>query len=150
MFETLFDHKRSRVLLAASMAVAFAGGAPAAKAEMVKMHATLSASQEVPPTSSKGTGRADFTYNTADKNLEWTVTYKDMSGPVTAGHIHGPASPGANAGVEVPFQNVSSSPIKGSATLTDKQVSDLMSGKDYVNLHTAANKGGEIRGQIEK
>ena len=42
------------------------------------------------------------------------------------------------------------SPIKGSATLTDAQAADLDAGKYYVNIHTAANKGGEIRGQITK
>jgi hypothetical protein len=40
------------------------------------------------------------------------------------------------------------SPIKGTATLTDAQVADLMAGKYYVNVHTAANPAGEIRGQL--
>jgi Cu/Zn superoxide dismutase len=150
MFDTLFDSKRSRVLLALAAAVALAGGVSAANAEMMKLKANMNAASEVPPTTSKGSGTAEFTYDTASKKLDWTVSYKDMSGPVTAGHIHGPAAPGANAGVAVPFQNAGSSPIKGSATLTDAQAADLMAGKDYVNLHTAANKGGEIRGQIMK
>lgn len=150
MFDTVFDSRRSRTLLALCAAAAFAGGVSVAKADMVKFHANLNAASEVPPTTSKGTGVGNFTYDTATKTLTWTVSYKDMSGPVVAGHIHGPAPAGKNAGVEVPFKDVGSSPIKGSATLTDKQASDLMSGMDYVNLHTAANKGGEIRGQIEK
>lgn len=150
MFETLFDSKRSRLLLAACAAAALAGGASAANAEMVKMHANMNAASEVPPTNSKGNGQGQFTFDTASRKLDYTITYKDMSGPVTAGHIHGPAAPGANAGVEVPFKDAGASPIKGSATLTEKQADDLMSGKSYVNLHTAANKGGEIRGQITK
>jgi hypothetical protein len=40
------------------------------------------------------------------------------------------------------------SPIAGSATMTDAQLADLQAGKCYVNVHTAANKGGEIRGQL--
>jgi hypothetical protein len=40
------------------------------------------------------------------------------------------------------------SPITGSAALTDAQLADLQAGKCYVNVHTAANKGGEIRGQL--
>ena len=40
------------------------------------------------------------------------------------------------------------SPLEGSATLTDAQAADLTSGKWYVNVHTATNKGGEIRGQV--
>jgi len=150
MFAPLLDSRRSRLLIALGATVALAGGVSAARAEMVKLHANMNAASEVPPTSSKGTGTAEFTYDTASKKLEWTVSYKNMSGPVTAGHIHGPAEPGKNAGVEVPFQNAGSSPIKGSATLTDAQAADLMGGKDYVNLHTAENKGGEIRGQIMK
>ena len=146
----MFDSQSTRLLLALGAAAILAGGASAARAEIVKMHANLNAASEVPPTSSQGSGQGEFTFNTATKKLDYTVTYKGMSGPVMAGHIHGPAAPGANAGVEVPFKNVGSSPIKGEATLTDKQASDLMSGKDYVNLHTAANKGGEIRGQIVK
>jgi len=150
MFETIFDSKRSRMLLALCAAAALAGGVSAAKAETVKFHANLNAASEVPPTTSKGTGVGEFTYDTTSKKLDWTVSYKDMTGPVVAGHIHGPAPAGKNSGVEIPFKAPLASPIKGSATLTDKQASDLMSGMDYVNLHTAANKGGEIRGQIEK
>ena len=43
-----------------------------------------------------------------------------------------------------------SSPVEGSATLTDAQAADLMAGKYYINIHTAANPGGEIRGQVTK
>jgi hypothetical protein len=66
-----------------------------------------------------------------------------------AAHIHGPAEPGANAPPVVPFANAAS-PITGTATLTDVQAADLAAGKWYVNVHTAANRGGEIRGQIVK
>jgi CHRD domain-containing protein len=86
--------------------------------------------------------------DTASKTLTWTVTYSGLGGPATAAHIHGPAAPGANAGVLVPFNGDLASPIKGSATLTDAQISDLEAGKWYVNIHTAANKSGEIRGQL--
>jgi hypothetical protein len=48
----------------------------------------------------------------------------------------------------VPFSGSPASPIKGSATLTDAQISDLEAGRTYINLHTANNKGGEIRGQL--
>ena len=62
-------------------------------------------------------------------------------------HFHGPAMPGANAGVAVPFPNAAS-PAAGETILTPVQVNDLMAGKWYVNVHTAANPGGEIRGQV--
>jgi hypothetical protein len=64
--------------------------------------------------------------------------------------LHGPADPGQNADVAVPFEGELASPIKGSATLTDAQAADLQAGKYYVNIHTEANKGGEIRGQVTK
>jgi hypothetical protein len=73
-----------------------------------------------------------------------------LSGPATAAHFHGPAEPGKNAGVKVPIPNATASPTEGSATLTDEQAADLMAGKYYVNVHTAANPGGEIRGQVTK
>jgi hypothetical protein len=121
-----------------------------ALAETVKMKADLKGSTEVPPTESKGTGTAAVTYDSADKKLTWTVTYSGLSGPATAAHFHGPAEPGKNAGVAVPIPNQASSPVNGSATLTDAQAADLMAGKYYVNVHTAANPNGEIRGQVTK
>ena len=42
------------------------------------------------------------------------------------------------------------SPISGTATLTDAQAADLEAGKFYFNIHTAANPGGEVRGQVDK
>ncbi|MEO6781607.1 MAG: CHRD domain-containing protein, partial [Bradyrhizobium sp.] len=68
----------------------------------------------------------------------------------TAAHFHGPAEPGKNAGVAVAIPSASTSPVEGSATLTDAQAADLEAGKYYVNIHTAANPGGEIRGQVMK
>jgi hypothetical protein len=113
------------------------------------LHATLNAGQEVPPNKSGGTGSADFTLDPSTKQLSWKISYSGLTGDATAAHIHGPAAPGANSGVVV---NLAPSglknPIEGSTTLTDAQVGDLTSGKDYVNIHTAQNKGGEIRGQI--
>jgi hypothetical protein len=120
----------------------------AARADQINFKADLSGASEVPPVTSAGKGTATASLDTATKTLNWTVTYSGLSGPATAGHIHGPAAPGANAGVLVPFTGGLVSPIKGSATLTDAQISDLEAGRTYVNLHTADNKGGEIRGQL--
>jgi hypothetical protein len=80
--------------------------------------------------------------------LTWTLTYAGLTGPVKAGHFHGPALAGANSGVALGFTGSVESPIKGSATLTAAQVDDLIAGKWYANLHTAANPGGELRGQV--
>jgi hypothetical protein len=96
---------------------------------------------------SSGKGMGTFTYDPATHTLTYNVTYEGLSGPAVAAHIHGPADPGANAPPVVPFPNAAS-PITGTATLTDAQAAELAAGKYYVNVHTAANKGGEIRGQI--
>ncbi len=131
--------------LALGITVALAGPAFAEK-----MKATLDGKAEVPATTSAGKGTADIDYDAATKKLTWKVTYSGLTGPATAGHFHGPAEAGKNAGVAVPISNIASSPAEGSATLTDAQAADLMAGKYYVNIHTAANPGGEIRGQVTK
>jgi len=102
----------------------------------------------VPPNPSPGTGSLDARLNTDSRVLKWKVTYAGLTGPVTAAHFHGPAAPGVNAGVVVPFSGDLSSPVTGESTLTSAQVADLMAGKWYVNLHTAAHPGGELRGQV--
>jgi CHRD domain len=126
--------------LAIGAAVAFAGPAFADK-----MKATLDGKSEVPPNTSAATGTADIDYDAASKKLTWKLTYSGLSGPATAAHFHGPAEPGKNAGVAVAIPNATSSPVEGSATLTDAQAADLAAGKYYVNVHSAANPGGEIR-----
>ena len=131
--------------LALGAAVGFAGPAFADK-----MKATLDGASEVPPTTTAGKGAADIDYDPTTKKLSWKVTYSGLSGPATAAHFHGPAEADKNAGVKVPIPNATSSPAEGSATLTDEQAADLMAGKYYVNVHTAANPGGEIRGQVKK
>jgi hypothetical protein len=96
---------------------------------------------------SSGKGAGAFTFDTVTKALTYTVTYEGLSGPALMAHIHGPADPGANAGVVAPFASAAS-PITGTVTLTDAQAAELAAGKYYVNVHTGANRGGEIRGQI--
>ena len=131
---------------------AFALGAIvfAAPASAEKLKATLDGKSEVPATTSSGTGTADLNYDAASKKLTWTVTYSGLSGPATAAHFQGPAEAGKNAGVAVAIPNATASPVKGEATLTDAQAADLLGGKYYINIHTAANPGGEIRGQVTK
>jgi hypothetical protein len=119
-----------------------------ATAEIVTYKANLSAQNEVPPTDSKGTGSVAVTYDTASKKLSWKGTYSGLTGPATAAHFHA-GEKGKNGGVVIPIAPATS-PLEGSATLTDAQAADLASGKLYVNVHTAANKAGEIRGQVEK
>jgi hypothetical protein len=132
-------------MLALGATVAFAGPAFAEK-----MKATLDGKSEVPATTSAGKGTADIDYDAATKKLSWKVTYSGLTGPATAAHFHGPAEVGKNARPAVAIPNITTNPAEGSATLTDAQVADLMAGKYYVNIHTAANPDGEIRGQVTK
>jgi hypothetical protein len=118
-------------------------------AEVFHLKAILTASAEVPPAASAGSGTGLFTYDTNTHQLTFTVVFGNLSGPATAAHIHGPAQPGSNAAVIFPFMTLMS-PIRGTNTLTDSQAAALLTGEYYVNVHTDANRGGEIRGQILK
>jgi hypothetical protein len=123
---------------------------PAAFAATETYMADLKGASEVPAVDSKASGMVNATYDTATKKLTYTVTYKDLSGPAAAAHFHGPADAKTNAGVVVPVKDMTPGTLKGEATLTDAQAADLQAGKWYFNIHTAANKGGEIRGQVMK
>ncbi len=132
-------------ILAAVFAV---GCLSAASAATVNFHATMDGKAEVPPNASTGSGDVLASLDTSSKQLSYTITFFGLSGPATAAHFHGPAAPGANAGVAVPIGTNPTSPVTGSVTLTDAQMADLQAGKWYANVHTAENKGGEIRGQM--
>ena len=119
-----------------------------AHAATLNFSATLIGPSEVPPNTTTGTGQVQATLDTDTKAFTYTVTYSGLTGPAVAAHFHGPAAPGVNAGVVVPFPMPVTSPDKGTATLTDAQIADLMAGKWYFNVHTAEHKGGEIRGQL--
>jgi CHRD domain len=143
--KTMSNTRITLATLAMGAAIAFAGPAFADK-----MKVTLDGKSEVPPNTSAGTGTADVDYDAATKKLSWKLTYSGLTGPATAAHFHGPAEAGKNAGVAVAIPNATSSPAEGSAVLTDAQAADLMAGKYYINVHTAANPGGELRGQVTK
>ncbi len=135
---------------ACAISLATAAAPTAARAETVPLKADLSAAAQVPPVNSPATGTFAGSLDTTTHVLTYTVTYSGLTGPATAAHLHGPAAAGANAGVAVPIAAPLASPIKGHATLTPAQEKDLLSGLYYANIHTAANKGGEIRGQVGK
>jgi len=132
--------------LACAAALAFASPSMAA---MVNFKADLKASNEVPPNDSKGSGALTATYDDASKKLSWKGNVTGLSGPATAAHFHA-GDPGKNGAVVVPIAGADKGAFEGSATLTDAQAADMMAGKWYVNVHTAANKGGELRGQLTK
>ena len=118
------------------------------KSHLVTFTTQMRGGNEVPPVTTSANGQVDAMLNTETNVLRWRLTYANLSGPARAGHFHGPAAIGANAGVVLPFPGQMSSPMEGSATLTAAQVADLMAGRWYANIHTVAHPGGEIRGQM--
>ncbi len=129
------------------LASAFAG---AAQADMIKYKADMKGASEVPANTTAGTGAVEATIDTATKTLSYTINYSGLTGPAIAAHFHGPAVAGVNAPPIVPMKGDLKSPIKGDATLTDDQIAEFANGQVYFNVHTDANKGGEIRGQMTK
>lgn len=104
---------------------------------------------EVPPVMTPASGKV---YAVLDKKtlvLRWKLSYSGLSGPATAGHFHGPAAIGARAGAVLSLGRALRTPMaEAQATLTPVQAADLLAGKWYVSLQTAAHPGGEIRGQL--
>jgi hypothetical protein len=137
------------LIAAIALLVGIPSAIATAQAETITLKADLKGANEVPPNTSPASGKAEATLNTETRLLAWTVTYADLTGPALGAHFHGPGEPGKNAGIVLPFKTVQS-PIEGTATLTETQAADLLAGKWYANVHTAANPGGELRGQMMK
>lgn len=93
--------------------------------------------------------------------LTISLNFSGLSGPAAAGHIHCCIAPGGNAPVVLPFSSLPATTsgtytrtfdLNASGVLTgitaSALVAGLQSGNAYVNLHTALNPGGEIRGFV--
>ena len=144
-----YRHALRATLAATAVVVLVAGcGMMPGKSNMVAFTTQLRGANQVPPAATGATGQVDAVLNKETNLLRWQLTYGGLSGPATAGHYHGPAMVGANAGVSLPFASPMTSPMAGQATLTAAQVADLMAGRWYANIHTAKFPGGEIRGQM--
>ena len=143
---------RTDILRSGLVGFAFAGALlclpAAALAQTMTYNVELSGATENPPVETAATGTAEVTFDPATRVLTWSVSFEGLSGDATGSHFHGPAAPDANAGVVVPIDHTMM-PITGEATLTEEQAAQLTGGLWYVNVHTAANPGGEIRGQVQ-
>lgn len=132
--------------LAALAVTALAGAARNASPIMIA--AKLTAKQEVPKQVVKNTkASGSFTGDITGTKLTWTLKFSHLTGPATAAHIHLGAM-GVSGNVVVPLCTPCKSPMKGTATLTKALLKDLKTHKLYVNVHTAKNPNGEVRGQL--
>lgn len=118
------------------------------QSNLVAFTTQLRGANEVPANASTGSGSVDAVFDKSTNLFRWKVNYTRLTGPATAGHFHGPAAIGANAGVALGWASPLHSPMDGSATLTAAQAADLMAGRWYANIHTAAHPAGEVRGQM--
>lgn len=105
-----------------------------------------------PPSTSLATGIATVDLNSLQTMITVNLSFSGLEGPATAAHIHGPALPGANAGILFPLTGVPSA-ISGSIptqsfAITSTDLGYLESGLLYVNVHTGVFPAGEIRGQL--
>lgn len=107
----------------------------------------LSGGNEVPPVSSSGSGTGKITV-AADGSVSGTIKTTGIEG--TAGHIHA-GGPSANGPVVVPLVKSGDNEwsVPPGAKLTPEQLAAYRAGELYVNIHTAANKGGELRAQLK-
>ena len=107
---------------------------------------TLAGDQEVPPVKSAGTGTGTIIIG-ADRSVSGSVTTTGIAG--TVAHIH-EAATGKNGTVIIPLtKNGDTYAVPAGAKFTDAQFASFQAGNLYVNVHTAANPGGEIRGQLK-
>ena len=139
-------------MLRSSLMVATCLFTLAAHAETMTFRGDMNAGTEVPAKAVPGAaGTATATLDTTTRKLDYEISWNGLTGPATMAHFHGPAGVGQNAGVQVKLGDANpTSPTKGSAMLSEDQVKQLEDGAWYANVHTVANPGGEIRGQMTK
>jgi hypothetical protein len=137
--------------LIASLLLGVATAIPAA-ATIITLKSTMDGAQANAGagTGSPGTGSATMFFNDVTNDFSWNISWSNLQAPVTVAHFHGPASPNQNAGVQVNFLGIApGNPSIGATTINNTQAADLLAGLWYINIHTNAFPGGEIRGQVQ-
>lgn len=114
--------------------------------------ANLTGDQEVPAVTTGGSGSGSFTLNAAKTSLTFSVTASGLSGSVTAAHFHS-APAGVSGGVVFDVgsfvqESNGQVTINGAWNINATDLASLDAGEIYINIHTAQNPGGEIRGQL--
>jgi len=116
-----------------------------------QLSAAMTGLEEVPANASPATGFLNITLDDVTGGV--TVdsgSYSNLLASITASHIHGPAPVGVNAGALIPLTHTggTSGVLSGGGTLSAPNITDMLSGLTYVNVHTGQFPGGEIRGQL--
>lgn len=139
--------RKAGVALASATLIAGTFAVSAGLAIAGPVQVTLNGSQEVPPVQTSATGAGTITIND-DKSVSGGVMTKGVKG--TMAHIH-EAAPGQNGGVAIPLTKKGDNEwtVPAGAKLNDEQYKAFKAGNLYVNVHSDANKGGEIRGQLK-
>jgi hypothetical protein len=144
--------KLDRVLkkpLVVIAAVAMLSMPSLATAAVKNFMVVINGAQETPPNASTALGNGILTYDTATKTLCYYISFAGLTGGAEiAAHIHGPAAPGAPAGIilGLPLGAGKTACVVNPAAPFDK--ADLLKNLYYVNIHSAGFPAGEIRGQI--
>ena len=106
----------------------------------------ITGSGEIPPTTSTGFGLGSFVFSEAGDSVQYKAIVTGLTGPITATHLHyGNVS--TNGSVIIPL-SFNKNVISGTAALPTHFLDSLFAGSVYFNVHTAANPGGEVRGQL--
>jgi hypothetical protein len=144
-----------RAVFAAAIALVLVGLASAApQADTYNLTANLKARFEVPrptgvPAGAVGLFKGKAVELENDRaRLTWRLTYSKLSGRAMAAHVH-TGRPGKAGGVMVPLCGPCRSGQRGTAAITHAQLRTIRAGRTYVNVHTARNAAGEIRGQVK-
>lgn len=137
---------RSILAIVALIAGTLAGGTGFATAGEIKVN--LSGDQEVPPVQTSASGSGTITVDD-DRSVRGKITTSDLKG--TGAHIHEGAV-GKNGPDIITLKKSSDNEwsVPGDAKLTDAQYDAYKAGNLYVNVHSDANKSGEIRGQLKR
>jgi FtsP/CotA-like multicopper oxidase with cupredoxin domain len=150
--------KTNKLLIAAllPLAVIFTACEEDIADDVITRSTTMTGAQEVPAITTSGTAALNYTYNKKTKTLTYSVVWSNMTDSTTAMHIHGLALRGQSAGVLQSFtlstvQRRKEGTYTGNLYIEEQtfKEADLLAGRYYLNLHTKAFPGGEVRGQLE-
>ena len=142
--------KLGSIVLCGALAVLVFAAVSSAKPrqEMFHLSATLNAGQEIPKQVVKDRrAHGRFTATLSGTHLAWKLTFAKLTGPATAAHIHVGAM-GKSGNVVVPLCGPCKSGMSGTGTISAALLKTIRKHGTYVNVHTAKNPAGEIRGQL--